>query len=95
MLELDHVAITVSNLEESIEFYKHLGYQVDNQFEEEDYRWANLKLGDTRLELFEPSKKELQKISHIAYSFTENREAFQIVRKIKGSEEKLDVFYGT
>ena len=49
MLEFDHIALTVTNLEESINFYKVLGYKVENVFEEDDYRWASLLLGDTSL----------------------------------------------
>lgn len=53
MLEFDHIALTVTNLEGSINFYKVLGYKVETVFEEEDYRWASLLLGDTSLELFQ------------------------------------------
>lgn len=38
MLEFDHIALTVTNLEGSINFYKVLGYKVETVFEEEDYR---------------------------------------------------------
>ena len=58
MLEFDHIALTVTNLEGSINFYKVLGYKVETVFEEEDYRWASLLLGDTSLELFQIKNKK-------------------------------------
>lgn len=94
MIEFDHIAITVNSLEESINFYKKMGYELQNQFKDAEYRWATLELGTTRLEIFEPLEIELPKIEHIAYSFTEDEEAFEIARKIGYKVEKSDVFYG-
>ena len=39
-------------------------------------------------------EKELSKISHIAYSFTEDEEAFEIANKIGYKVGNLDIFYG-
>lgn len=94
MVEFDHVAITVNNLEESINFYKKLGYQLQNQFKEDEYNWATLKLGITSLEIFEPLKKNLPSIEHIAYNFTKDEEAYEIIRKIGYKVNNLDIFYG-
>ncbi|MDE5587154.1 MAG: VOC family protein [Bacilli bacterium] len=95
MLELDHVAITVFDLEKSIHFYQKLGYQLQNQFNDEEYRWATLELSGSRLEIFEPSKKELPKINHIAYSYTDEKEVFQMVKQLSNKEEEsMDIFYG-
>lgn len=98
MIQLDHFAITVNNLEEAIKFYMNIGYKLQNKFNDEEYKWAELDLGATRLEIFEPAvasrEKELSKISHIAYSFTEDEEAFEIANKIGYKVGNLDIFYG-
>lgn len=94
MLEFDHVAITVNNLEESINFYKKLGYQLQKQFMDNEYKWATLKLGPSSLEIFEPLNENLPSIEHIAYNFTEDEEAYEIVHKIGYKVDDLNVFYG-
>lgn len=94
MIELDHIAITVDNLENSIEFYELIGYNMQNKFEDEDYRWATLKLGKTSLEIFEKLKKELPKIEHFAYSFTNDEEVFEIATKLGYKADELNIFYG-
>ncbi len=94
MLELDHIAITVFNLEKSISFYEKLGYQLQNKFDDEEYKWATLELSGSSLEIFEPLKKELPKINHIAYRFTDEKEVFQIVKQLGYKEEEAEIFYG-
>lgn len=94
MLEFDHIAITVKNLEESIKFYQKLGYKLENIFNDEEYKWATLKLGISGLEIFEPIKKEASKISHIAYSYTEDKEAFEFAKNIGYTQEQLEIYYG-
>lgn len=94
MIEFEHIAITVKNLEESIKFYEILGYKLENIFNDDEYRWATLKLGMSGLEIFEPIKKESSKISHIAYSYTEDEEAFKFAKNIGYTQEQLDIYYG-
>ena len=94
MLEFDHIALTVTNLEGSINFYKVLGYKVETVFEEEDYRWASLLLGDTSLELFQIKNKKWPKIYHVAYNFTDEKEAISIAKSLGYEKEDLDIFFG-
>ena len=58
MLDLDHIAITVDNLETAIYFYTKFGYKLTAKFEDDGYRWATLKLNNHSLELFENFNKE-------------------------------------
>lgn len=92
MIQFDHVAITTNNLEESIAFYEKIGYEFENLFKDQEYRWATLKLGTTRLEIFED--KESSKIDHIAYSYTTQEEAYQIAEKLGYDIKQLNIFSG-
>lgn len=94
MIEFDHVAITVENLERAIQFYKVLGYQLQNQFLDKEYRWATLKLGTSNLELFEPLSKNLPKIEHLAFSFTDTQEAIELAKKLGTTVDEENIFYG-
>lgn len=96
MIQLDHIAITVNDLEKSIKFYENIGYKLQNKFNDQEYKWAELELGATRLEIFEPvnSTKKFSKISHIAYNFTEDEEAFEIATKTGHKVGDSDMFYG-
>lgn len=94
MIELDHIAITLKNLEKSIKFYEMLGYKLESIFNDDDNRWATLKLGVSGLEIFEPVKKDSSKISHLAYSYTEDEEAFEFAKNIGYTQEQLDIYYG-
>ena len=89
MLEFDHVAITVSDLDETINFYKKLGYKLQSEFDDEDYRWATLSLFDTSLEIFESSKNDKPKIDHIAYSFANESDVSTLY-----NPKDNDIFYG-
>ena len=55
--KLDHVGIAVASLEEGAAFYRALGLEVTGTEEvpEQGVRVAFLPLGDTRLELLEPT----------------------------------------
>lgn len=94
MLEFDHVAITTNDLEKTIDFYQKIGYMFQNQFNDDEYRWATLTLGTTRLEIFEPLEKELPIIEHIAYSFNDDEEAYQIAKNFGYQTDQLDIFSG-
>lgn len=74
MIKFDHIAITVNNLERSIKFYTSLGYKLQKQFVDEEYRWATLELENSGIEIFEPLSKKILKIEHIAYNFTDDEE---------------------
>ena len=54
MFTIHHVALSVSNIKESIEFYAFFGFKVAYHWEsdEKDLQIAHLKLGETFLELF-------------------------------------------
>ena len=94
MIEFDHIAITVKNLEESIKFYEKIGYKLESIFNDDEYRWATLRLGISGLEIFQPIKMESSKISHIAYSYTEDKEAFEFAENIGYTQEQLEIYYG-
>ncbi|MCI9233809.1 MAG: hypothetical protein HFH08_04335 [Bacilli bacterium] len=94
MIQFDHIAVTVDNLESSIQFYEKLGYQLQHRFSDQEYRWATLKLGTNSLEIFEPVLKESPKIEHLAYSFTEDQEAFELAKKLGTIVDETNLFYG-
>ena len=51
--KLHHVALTVNNIDESIEWYKNkLGFNLIHRYEKHGMEIAHLKLGDVRIELF-------------------------------------------
>ena len=54
---LDHIGIAVDSIDERIEFYKALGLEVEGYDEvpEQGVRVAFLPVGDSRLELLEPT----------------------------------------
>ena len=54
---LDHIGIAVESIDENIEFYKALGLEVEGYDEvpEQGVRVAFLPVGDSRLELLEPT----------------------------------------
>jgi len=54
MFSIHHVALSVSNIEKTIEFYALFGFKVAYHWESEDkaLQIAHLKLGETFLELF-------------------------------------------
>ena len=95
MIEFDHVAIRVYDLDESINFYRKLGYQLQEQFHhDKEYKWATLQLGATRLEIFESLTTESSKIDHIAYNFDHEEEVLSMMNQFGYSKEELDIFYG-
>lgn len=52
MFKFDHSAISVDNLEQSIAFYKLLGFKNDKEFHDENLDIVYLSLDGIRLELF-------------------------------------------
>ena len=89
MLNLDHIAITVKNLDESIKFYVKLGYRLLDRFNNKEYEWALLKLNDHSLELFQSDNKSL---NHIAYSYNREEEINMIIKEL--GYKKIEAFYG-
>ena len=94
LIEFDHVAITVKNLEDAIHFYENLGYKLQAQFCDESYKWATLKLKEVGLELFQPLQENFSNIFHIAYNFESDKEAFEFAKGIGYKINDLDIFYG-
>ncbi len=56
VMNLDHVAIAVRNLEETVELYKKMGFSVERVeiVEEQGVKVAFLSLENTHLEIIEP-----------------------------------------
>ena len=66
MLDLDHIAITVKDLEESILFYIKFGYELKNSFNNDGYKWATLKLNSHSLELFQMTNDKEKDLEEVA-----------------------------
>lgn len=94
MLDLDHIAITVENLDESITFYKKIGYELLERFSDDGYNWATLKLNNHSLELFQMTNDKEKPINHIAYSYDSEEEVLELMKKIGYENENIDIFYG-
>ncbi len=94
MIDLDHIAITVEDLDESITFYKKLGYELLERFSDEGYNWATLKLNNHSLELFQITNDREKPINHIAYSYDEDEEVLYLIKQLGYKEENIDIFYG-
>lgn len=94
MIDLDHIAITVEDLDESITFYKKLGYELLERFSDEGYNWATLKLNNHSLELFQITNDKEKPINHIAYSYDEDEEVPNLIKQLGYKEENIDIFYG-
>jgi len=94
MIDLDHIAITVEDLDESITFYKKLGYELLERFSDEGYNWATLKLNNHSLELFQITNDKEKPINHIAYSYDEDEEVLDLIKQLGYKKENIDIFYG-
>jgi methylmalonyl-CoA/ethylmalonyl-CoA epimerase len=57
MIRLDHIGIAVESIDERLDFYKVLGLEVDgfDEVPDQGVRVAFLPVGDSRLELLEPT----------------------------------------
>lgn len=81
---LEHIGITVANLESAIESYKALGFQEIKRADKPDLKLelATMQLGDFRLELIKPYESpletELHKVGtkHIAFSVNDLTKAY-------------------
>lgn len=99
MLKLDHIAISVSNLEKSIDFYQVLEFKLENIFHDEEYDWATMKGQNTTLELFcfKNTKNnyvsDLAKIGihHFAFQVSSIEEAILIAEKLN---QKPEIYTG-
>ena len=94
MLDFDHIAITVENLDESIAFYKKIGYELLERFSDDGYNWATLKLNNHSLELFQITNDREKSINHIAYSYDSEEEVLELMKKIGYENKNIDIFYG-
>ncbi len=100
---LHHTAISVRNLDKSLEFYKALGYEQVHHYDEEDNSMAivHLRLGSSFLEIFAYKKNENESpvnyeyannledigVKHIAL-WTDDIEAALVDMKVKGLANK-------
>ncbi len=91
MLNLDHIALTVRDLDKSIAFYIKLGYKLSKRFSDDEYEWATLTHVSHSLELFQV---EDVSFNHIAYSYDDIQEAMELVKDLGCQESELDIFYG-
>ena len=88
MIKLDHIAITVKDLDKSIEYYSKFGYKLINIFNTDDI-WATLELDNIKLELFQTNEN----LNHIAYSYETDEEAIELLKKIN-YKKNVEIFYG-
>lgn len=60
MFAIDHLGIAVKSLEQATKFYQQLGMQVmpEEVVEQEKVRLAMVPLGESRIELLEPTSEE-------------------------------------
>ncbi len=87
--KVDHIGIAVKNLEEAIDLYKKLGFEVKEieEVEEQKVRVAMLPAGESRIELLEatsddsPIAKFIEKrgegIHHIAINVSDIEKALE------------------
>ena len=94
MLDLDHIAITVKDLDESISFYIKFGYELIERFRDDGYNWATLKLNHHSLELFELINDKDENYNHIAYSYDRDEEVLNLIKQLGYDKNDLDIFYG-
>ena len=94
MLDLDHIAITVKDLDKSITFYKKIGYELLERFSDDGYNWATLKLNNHSLELFQLTNDKEKSINHIAYSYDRDEEVLDLIQRLDYKKENIDAFYG-
>ena len=94
MLDLDHIAITVKDLDESIAFYKKIGYKLLERFSDDGYNWVTLKLYNHSLELFQITNNKEKPINHIAYSYDSDEEVLVLIKQLGYRKEDIDIFYG-
>ena len=94
MLDLDHIAITVKDLDESIAFYKMFGYELLERFSDDGYNWVTLRLNNHSLELFQLTSDKEKQIDHIAYNYDSDEEVLELMKRLGYKKEDLDIFFG-
>ena len=94
MLDLDHIAITVKDLDESIAFYKMFGYELLERFSDDGYNWVTLRLNNHSLELFQLTSDKEKPINHIAYNYDSDEEVVELMKRLGYKKEDLDIFFG-
>ncbi len=94
MLDLDHIAITVKDLDESIAFYKMFGYELLERFSDDGYNWVTLRLNNHSLELFQLTSDKEKSIDHIAYNYDSDEEVLELMKRLGYKKEDLDIFFG-
>ncbi|GIW22918.1 MAG: methylmalonyl-CoA epimerase [Candidatus Sericytochromatia bacterium] len=87
--KIDHIAIAVKNLDESLKFYKDLlglEFECIEIVEEQKVKTAFIKVGDTHIELLEPTSNE-----STVYKFLEKKGEglHHIAIKVDNIEEYL------
>ena len=89
MLDLDHIAITVKDLDESIAFYKMFGYELLERFSDDGYNWVILRLNNHSLELFQLTSDKEKPIDHIAYNYDSDEEVLELMKRLGYKKEDI------
>ncbi len=104
-MKLHHIALIVSDLDRSLEFYQDLlGFKVVQQIfrqERQSFK-VDLRKGDVQLEIFtfpgapsRPSNPEALGLRHLAFEVSDIKAYHQkISGKVKAEEIRLDPFTG-
>ncbi len=58
MFNFNHVTISVDNLENTIEFYRKFGFEINKEYHDVSVDIVTLKLGNMILEIFHYNEKE-------------------------------------
>jgi len=87
-LQLDHLGIAVANLDEAIRVYESLGLRCSHveTVDEQKVRTATLPIGDTNLELLEPTEADSSIGKFLA---TRGGGLHHIALQVENIEEKL------
>ncbi len=96
--QLDHLNLSVSNLEQSLRWYKDIfGFEVVERAIQDGVPWAIIRAGEAMLCIYEqPDKvfvdrrnREIQGMNHFALRITDKQQWLEIVQ-----HNELEILYG-